>query len=285
MFWKVEQVHALAGKLNPAEFEVLLRRRVGARIESLAQTNHHRKRHPSSLLRRGTLVEVDFGFIQQVANSDGSLTGSRDWLDTHLSGEMHKRRLAVVVSVGISSLLVVPVTSKCEVKHDRSRFELSPETLGKLDFYGTSGKRSWVLAGLPSSVSFERVFPPGISGRHGGRSNRTRDSSYPIRLTTSEQTKLRIALAHGIGLRDYETLHQDLSQERLKTNNLAATIEVLKLQLASLHIENGRLRLVEEVAVDWERRHPCGVLQDEVDFLRELYELDEFDVDDPRNRG
>lgn len=51
------------------------------------------------LLWPGTLVEVDYGFVQHTGRTDASTKTNKRYSDTLLAGEMYKRRLAVVVKV------------------------------------------------------------------------------------------------------------------------------------------------------------------------------------------
>lgn len=199
--WRVEGFYISSHFKNkyPIYTFELIQHNPGFKEEYLSETLKKLKaKSPKGLIQRGTLVEVDFGFIPISANSSGGLSGDVICKDVPLEGEMHKRRLAVAVRVDVNSIQVLPVTSKEVTPADKSAFQLTKNTLNRLHFYGGSGKDSWVLCGRPQSVSFGRVLPPVGSG--SGSDFKKRNTNYRIELTKHEQYLLQECLMSVIGV-------------------------------------------------------------------------------------
>jgi len=224
--------------------------------KSQGRASHH--------LWRGKLVEVDFGhyasFVTTVATR-GRVGVNPDHL---LRGEMHKRRLAVVVSVGRSLVQVVPVTSIVPAEADKTAFELSNETLSKLHFYGGSKKRSFVLGGMVMSVSVDRILAPEVT-RTGGAAVR----NYRVVINRRELHALSAALAHATGISDYEaalTAKIALAQREREIVSLNARLTTLQAEANSSFWD---CHDWEEAARELAKR--CGVsADDEKTFHRDL---------------
>ena len=97
--WHVESVEKLtATGVVPAEFTVTLSEIYSTVPEEyLKQTLKKTQSSLNRVVQFGTVVEVDYGFIQSVGRADGMLRTNKRYCDTLQRGEMHKRRLAIVV--------------------------------------------------------------------------------------------------------------------------------------------------------------------------------------------
>lgn len=227
----------------------------------------------SNVLKVGTLVEVDFGFVQTVANATGLTSSNNQYKDTIQHGEMHKRRLGVVVKIRSNQVQIVPVTSNEPNAGDKTVFELSEQTLGKLHFYGTSGQRSWGLCNMIQTVSPSRLLPPSSFYFDKGVQRHSRHPNYVDSITRDEQEAMRIAILHAIGVTNYEKLKEDVSKWRSEASDAAA----LREQVAKLELENSqmkrditRFKCVEEVAMSWAQH--CGYsLEEQVLGLMNIY--------------
>ncbi|MGN6478688.1 hypothetical protein [Luteibacter sp.] len=224
---------------------------------------------PSHYLHRGKLVEVDFGhYASQVTTTKLRGRAGVD-PDRLLPGEMHKRRLGVVVSVGKARVQVVPVTSVLPDATDRTAFELSHATLSKLQFYGGNGKRGFVLCGMVETVSVDRILAPETAR---GRGHAIRN--YRAVITRSELRALDVALTHGTGVCDYEAA----LAAKVAAAARAREIVELNARLVTLQAEAEAARLAGD---DWQEAARslatrCGAsADDEVAFHRELRMLDE----------
>ena len=245
-------------------------------VEYLHQTLSKGKgRTLQSVVRPGNLVEVDYGHELAVGRSDGELRSNKRYSDTIQSGEMHKRRLAVVVSISRrTTLQVVPITSQEPAPTDKTAFELSGATLSQLKFYGNSGKRSWAIASMIETVSTRRVLPPisYFKGRGAVRSGR--DTNYSVSLSSTETRALKAALLHSIGVRDYYDNQTALTQAKariLMLEPLPNQVSDLQARILALQAEAEHLRLCKEVADMWAKSMNLDLL-DEVNTLKGLYD-------------
>gem|GEM_PF-613542 len=287
--WFVEDI-ALASKKGaaPAVYAVVLSKPFSSGVpeeylrHTLAKTGQSLER----VIRMGTLVDVDYGFIQNVAREDGETRTNKRYCDTLQKGEMHKRRLAVVISAKRGKVQVVPVTSQAP-NGDKTCFQLSRKTLDKLATWGSSGKESWVLTGMIESISPCRILPPITFFQRGQeRPRRGRDPKYQTWLTNAEIAEMKTCLAHSVGLSDYQQtkdraadLTKELAAAAAAHNELEAELARLTAVLASTEAglaaaraDNRELELVKEVAVGWGKGLGEGVLEDEVSALRDLYQ-------------
>lgn len=270
-YWKVEGVSCVqANGGDPTKVVVEISAFGGGHVEYLDQTVQSSGSSAAQLIKPGKVVEVDYGFIQQSVSANGVLGPSSRWVDSHLPGEMHKRRLAVVVSASQTTLQVAPVTSRPGAPGDPTRVEISERTLDKLAVYGSSGLRSWALCSMLANVSIQRVLPPVTFRLRKGRRTTSRDKSYPTYLTGPERRKIKLAVAHGVGLADYALNNDRLAAQDAEQVRLNAALDAASLHSAGLERELARLRLVEEVARSWEA-HSGKSVDAEVAFLESLY--------------
>ena len=276
--WIVRSVErTLPTEASGAAFNVVLECPPGSGItEYLYQSLRKGKgRTVQRVIRVGNLVEVDYGHEQAIGRSDGELRSNKRYSDTIQNGEMHKRRLAVVVSISRrSTLQVVPITSQEPASTDKTTFELSEATLNQLKFYGNSGKRSWAIASMIETVSSRRVLPPVsyFQGRAGIRSGR--DTNYSVSLSSTEMRSLKKALLHSIGVRDYYENQSFITNAKariLELEPLTDRVTALEAQTLALQTEAEHLRLCKEVADMWAKAMNLDLLS-EVNTLKELYD-------------
>ncbi|WGS50157.1 type II toxin-antitoxin system PemK/MazF family toxin [Paraburkholderia sp. D15] len=274
--WHVESVVCTSAPGDPtASYKVELSE-LNQRVPEvyLEQTLRNTGAAVNRVLWTGTLVEVDYGFIQSVGGHDGVVRTNERYSDTLQQGEMHKRRLAVVVNVSGGRVKVAPVTSNPQAGQDKTCFELDPTTLSKLSFYGSSGKQSWVLCSMLETVSVSRILPPMSKFLVRGRERDGRNVHYTQKLNANELKLLESALLHAIGITDYSSLKDELSAKKLECaeiDELRQSVENLKAQLATAGTENARLKLIEEIARDWDRAIGGGTLDARVTELAHLY--------------
>ena len=243
--WRLESVSATSPTATqPAVFSVLIQRHDVSKEIFLYQTLKKDKslKVHKLLGRQGTLVEVDYGFVQQSARFDSSSKSNKRYMDTVLEAEMHKRRLAVVVKVISGNLVqVAPVTSRPHTLGDKSSFKIEQATLDKMPRYQNSGKDSYVLCSMLECVSIQRILPP-ISYFSGGK-NAGRNVKYTVTLSNAEEKLLRSALIHAVGAGGYVP-HNDLLQAQLKAEKLQEQIEQLT---SDLHARNSALEALDSV--------------------------------------
>ena len=244
-------------------------------VEYLYQTlNKGKGRTLQSVVRPGNLVEVDYGHELAVGRSDGELRSNKRYSDTIQNGEMHKRRLAIVVNISRrSTLQVVPITSVEPAAMDKTAFEISSATLNQLTFYGNSGKRSWAIANMIETVSTRRVLPPVSYFNHRGHTRFGRDTNYSISLASAEVRSLKEALLHSISVRDYFENQNALSQAKARVQALEPLVDQLGQAVAreqGLSQEVEHLRLCKEVADMWAKGMSLD-LQNEVEQLKAMY--------------
>ncbi|MCF4996085.1 hypothetical protein [Pseudomonas fluorescens] len=232
----------------PAVFTILLKSVDISNEVFLYQTLKKDKNQTlSKLVWPGTLVEVDYGFVQHTGRTDASTKTNKRYSDTLLAGEMYKRRLAVVVKVVSSNLVqVAPVTSIAPSAGDKSVFQISQVTLDRMPRYKYSGKSSYVLCGRTESVSIQRLLPP-VSF---GTSIPSRNVRYTIRLSRGEEKLLKAALMHAVGVTNHVP-HNQFLQEKLKADQLQQEVERLNLELGTFRTALEALTTVERMAKRW----------------------------------
>ncbi len=206
--WKVCRV----AHINNSELEITLEPRYGSRNEVFLQKTIKDHGVRSLLpLRKGALVEVDFGFIYSVKKASGHIGTCKRYVDQPSKGEMHKRRLAIVVKATRERIQVVPITSQTPIQADvHTSFQLEGATLSDLVSYNDTAKRSFAIAGMIQSVSPTRVLPPMTINNRGYRK---RDTRYPYRLSPEELLEFERCLANAVGLSSLLQLKESLRLE------------------------------------------------------------------------
>jgi uncharacterized protein YifN (PemK superfamily) len=275
--WYVESVEQLtAPGVVPVEFTVTLSTIFGTVGEEyLQQTLTKTRSSLNRVVQPGTVVEVDYGFIQTVGREDGVLRTNKRYCDTLQKGEMHKRRLAIVVKANRGVCQVVPVTSNDPGSSDKTSFQLSRATLDLLPAWGSSGKDSWAVCQMVESVSVNRILPPVTEYQVRGQPRRGRNTHYTLRLNEAEKALLKSSLLHSIGVTDYQQTKTRLTETRDQLQSLttvATDLEAANARIAALEVERNELLLYKEVARDWGKAMGEGQLEAAVGDLRQLYE-------------
>jgi len=266
--WRVESVFITSSSATtPAVCNINLKKRNGP-VETYLNTTLSGGGKIGSLLQFGTMVEVDYGFIPAIAKHDSDSLLSNTSTDALLSGELHKRRLALVVRASKETVQVVPVTSDAPDAGDKTCFEIDPDSLKNLSRYSTSGKRSWALCGMVDSVSPSRILPPETFSPKGGTG---RLASYPERLPKQERVFMRGSLAHLAGITNFEELrdaHMELKeiQIREKRKRKAASVVETEQEVArrtALHEVASHLAKIAKVDLE-------QLVQDQMNFNKEM---------------
>lgn len=266
--WKLISVFSRSStRASPAVYTVLLQAHDVSREIFLSQTLlKNRGKKARQLLRQGTLVEVDYGFVQKTARPDASLKANKRYMDTLLVAEMHKRRLAVVVKVLSENLIqVAPVTSRIPTNGDKSIFQLEQATIDKLTRYHQSGKPSYVLCGVQECVSVQRILPPLT---YGTGSTVGRNVQYAAVISKTEEKLLKASLLHAVGASGYVP-HNDLLQEQRKSAGLEEKVRLLTDAIQQRDSLIQSHAPVENLARGW-AKHMGLNYETEVDFQRQV---------------
>jgi uncharacterized protein YifN (PemK superfamily) len=265
--WRLEDIEIVPSDGSAAAvFSIYITRHCVSKEEFLYQTL---KKNPAvsinRLLRQGTLVEVDYGFVQQTAQSTAMLKSNKRYMDTLLNAEMHKRRLAVVVKVISRNLVqVVPVTSQPAAPGDRSSFRLDQSTVDKMPRYKHSGKDCHVICSMLESVSIQRVLPPASYFKN----STGRNPNYSVALSRNEIRMLKQSLMHAVGAPDYVPL-KDMLVARETVQELEQRMARMSEQLQVCQIRLDQLMLIERLAIRWsEELGRC--FSEEVRFQHDL---------------
>ncbi len=269
--WHVEESDRVGTNGSvPMTYRVVLSKAYNSQEIYLDESLRLSRQNINQVLTPGTLVEVDYGFVQTVAQARGIMSSNNEYKDTIQNGEMHKRRLAIVVKVRNTQVQVVPLTSVAPPPQDKTAFLLSPDTLSKFYFYGTSGKQTWGICNMIQTVSPCRLLPPMTYYTDSkGVVRHARPAKYRDHVSTAEADAMRSALLHAIGVTNYDKLKQDAQSWR----TTAKTLSGLQSQIADLQRENAALKqnaarqqCVEELGANWAAQ--CGL-----DFENQITEL------------
>jgi uncharacterized protein YifN (PemK superfamily) len=275
--WFVEGIALISAPgIGPAEYSVTLSKIfTSVPEEYLQQTLKKTGSSLNKVVQFGTVVEVDYGFIQSIGREDGALRTNKRYCDTLQKGEMHKRRLAIVVRANRGICQVVPVTSDAPDDSDKTCFQLSRQTLDQLTSWGTSGKDSWAICKMVESVSINRILPPSTLYQSRGQNRRGRNTHYALRLTETEKGLLKTSLLHSIGVTDYQQNKIKLKEARehlLALTSVATDLQAANARIATLEAERNELLLFKEVAQDWDKQMGEGRLEAAVKDLKDLYD-------------
>lgn len=217
--------------------------------EFLSQTKKSRHTVISSL-QFGTLVEVEFGFIPAVKKLNGEVRTNKRYPDTIHKGEMHKRRLCVVVKADSSRVRVVPITSQTPSSAgDLSICEINDESLADLTSYNDPEISSYAICGMIKTVALTRVLPP-VSIQRGVRAA-FRDNRYSKKLKSRDKKAFKQALSHAVGLTDYYDLKDKVSEYYQELEVLKPTNASLMQEKAASEITSSRYDALLEMMTDW----------------------------------
>tara|TARA_R110000765_G_scaffold425778_1_gene539570 strand:+ start:5112 stop:6122 length:1011 start_codon:yes stop_codon:yes gene_type:complete len=197
----------------------------------LSQT-HKVKRSVISLLRKGTLVEVDYGYIPSVKKCSGDTKSNKRYPDVRQLGEMHKRRLAIVVKASGARVQIVPISSSEPPIGDRACFEMARSSLEKLTHYNDKSKRSFAVCSMIETVALTRILPPLAKPvRKGGRQEPQRSDGYPHKLSNIDVQALDKALSVTVGIGDYNEIKVKNTELYLSNNTLNRSLVSLQEEL------------------------------------------------------
>lgn len=217
-----------------------------------------RARLMSVSVRKGTLVEVEFGYIHSVRKATGEHRSNKRYPDQAKKGEMHKRRLAVVIKANRDRVQVVPITSRVPSSPDPTSFEVSAESLQRLVDYNDPAKHSYVLCGMLQTISPARILPP--KSIDHARKHVKRNVSYPSQLTPDDMKKLEVALSSAVGIGDYTQVRKERNTLRLekqagllRQQEQEREKEKLEQQLRLLLAERDKLNIYKELLWDMYR--------------------------------
>lgn len=218
---------------NNNEIQITLQARTTSEPEVFLSKTYKVKNNVIRMLQKGTLVEVEYGYIPSVKKNSGDTKSNKRYPDALQPGEMHKRRLAIVVKASPTRLQVVPITSLEPPAGDRTCFELDRSSLDKLTHYNDTSTRSFALCGMIESISLNRVLPPLAKPiKTTGRQAPQRSDGYPHKLSTIDIHAFDKALSVTIGLGDYQDI-KSKNTELYRTNaELKASIDQLSSDLA-----------------------------------------------------
>lgn len=223
-------------------------------FEYLSQTVKKTGSSVAKIVRQGTLVEVDYGFIQNVAKVDGSIKTNKRYSDTIQHGEMHKRRLAIVVKSTGTTLQVVPVTSKVPAASNKSCFKIADETIAKLRRYSSSGKQSWAICDMIETVSIRRVLPPVSFYEKRGARAYGRNVRYPVALSVDDMKELKGSLLHSIGVSDYLEFKDKAAGAKVLKGELSVALSdvaALNERCLGLELRLTQLGFYKSLAEEW----------------------------------
>ncbi|KMQ77081.1 hypothetical protein ACS33_16660 [Edwardsiella ictaluri] len=187
--WLVERVQH-----SDEQVDLFLTPRTECADEIFLAKTYSAKRTVAARITKGTLVEVEYGFIQSTKRLTGKISSIKRYPDLVQNGEMHKRRLAIVVNSRLPTLQVIPVTSVHPKTGDKTIFEISEDSLSSLVHYNNPAIRSFGLGSMIQTVSLRRVLPPMTI--QGGR--RYRDVSYTHRLNRDDMKALEAAITVAV---------------------------------------------------------------------------------------
>jgi len=183
----------------------------------LLQTMGTRKMSAPQLLRKGRVVEVEFGFKPDCYKGNDKLYTAKRYPDVNQQMELHKRRPAIVLKSTKRGIQVIPLTSQepNDFATNNAVFKLEQNSLENC--YSLKGKDSYALSNIIQTVSSSRILPPLTTSR----SNKPfRDESYRVQLNKNDLRKLENALAHNVGYGDYYELKEAYKTEKNHTSDL-----------------------------------------------------------------
>jgi len=213
---------------------------------SQSMTKRH-IRSASGIVKKGAIVIVDFGHIYQALHFQNGLSDSSLYPCYHQTGEMHKRRPAIVISADARGVKIVPVTSKVPAAHvyNRAIFELEEESTRHITEF-TPGKRSFVLCEMIQTVSPTKILPPQAKDNKGRERQFRRDESYYRRISHHDMQALEEGLLTAIEMSSLRKKNDGLSRERDQARETikeqTAEIELLRATEQQLSTELAKLK-------------------------------------------
>lgn len=246
--------------------DIYLEPRCNSSKEEFLSKTYLRKPGILTRLRIGSLVEVDFGYIPKIKKINGDIRSNKRYPDGILNGELHKRRLGIVVKAANKQVQVVPVTSQPPKSSGNAAIrEISRNSLANLIDYNDPAKQSFALCHMIKAVSLNRILPPKEIKQNAYTAYR--DISYTLRLNNDDLKQVRQGLAHSVGFHDYFELKD-------KVGEYYSQIEGLKIDLlnAQIELEGNRQALEQrnalfELLVDWRRGISSDSLHEATEYV------------------
>ncbi|MEQ4922519.1 hypothetical protein [Proteus hauseri] len=250
--WLIERIN----HQTPEQTNLFLTPRIECENEIFLAKTYSSKRTVASRITKGTLVEVEYGFIQSTKRITGKISSVKRYPDFVQNGEMHKRRLAIVINACFpSTLQVIPITSIHQNENDKNIFEISLKSLDKLVHYNSKDIRSFALGHMIQTVSIRRILPP-LAIQKDKRCYR--DIGYSQRLEKEDMKSLELALTTAIGYGDYQNIRTERNRLRLDVQELTKQNTQLINELSinqnnQVAYEQSSIRChaLEEKMIDW----------------------------------
>ena len=226
------------------------------REEFLSQTKKS-NRSVISKLQFGTLVEVEFGFIPNVKKLNGDVRTNKRYPDTIHRGEMHKRRLCIVVKAASDRVQVVPVSSQApRSTGDLTVCKLSDASLADLISYNDQAIPSYAICNMIKTVALTRVLPP--LARHDGARAAFRGNRYSKKLNNVDRQAFKESLSHAVGFPDYfdlkemvDVYYQELKDIKPKKESLTEQVVQLTKEKTVFEEMATRYDALLEIMTDW----------------------------------
>lgn len=254
--WRVERVEEIAKN----QWTVWLKNQLNGGDVYLSSTMTRKNIHNAyGIVKKGAIVIVEFGHIHQTLNFQAGLTDNATYYCNHLSGEMHKRRPAIVVSADKRGVKVVPVTSQEPegFTMNKSIFELESQSTRQIGEFNT-GKNSYVLCEMIQTVSPARILPPFALDQHSRERTYRRDESYYRKLSKNDLAALEDGLLSAVGM----------SRLKKKIDVLVADIDQLN-QVC----DTANSQLKAQATTEEQLRNQLQLLQSKYEILANLYLL------------
>lgn len=222
---------------HPSVTEIIvdLSPRVPQEVEIYLAKTYQNKHSIISSLQKGIFVEVDYGHTHSVKKSCGATKSNKRYPDLKQIGEMHKRRLAIVVKASPNGIQIVPITSKRPSNSgDKSIFIVDPASTKNLVHYNSTSKTSYALCNMMETVSLNRILPPlAYPTKQGGRRAPERSTGYPHKLIATDKRLLDAALSTSMGFQDYLDLKTKYSTLYKENEQLSEQIKRLETDLTT----------------------------------------------------
>lgn len=269
--WKIERVE----ETGQNELSLFLSARTDCLTEVfLSKTYGTNNTVKNAILQRGSLVEVEYGYIQSARRRSGAVGSNKRYPDCVQHSEMNKRRLAIVVNTSYPTIQVVPITSVPQDLSNGAIFEVSRDSLKDLQNYNDPSKTSYALAHMLQTVSIRRVLPPmGIFSKNG-KVMRYRNVNYPHKLNRNDFKALEVAITTAVGAGDYAATRDE--RNTLRGKDAAQSVQIIEQQegLEASKAINEQLTKENEamqmLLVDWQRAMNAALTEQEA--LRAIQE-------------
>jgi uncharacterized protein YifN (PemK superfamily) len=211
--WRVDKTN-----FTSATFDIYLSPEKPAKsIGCMAADN---RKPVSALVSKFCLVDVEFSHKQDSIDSAGLKSGNTWKIQGHLTGELHKRRPCIVLSIEGDNLEVIPLST---VPGDDThfRFELSGNTFNGCES-SYSYDSSYAVTRLKQTISLYRAFP--MRGRDG----KYKLTCHGIKLNKGDKNKLLNGLTTQRGLDVIQEITEDRDKVQRELLELQSTLDEQK---------------------------------------------------------